>query len=293
MENDEVLEESLLGKQLYKWRKEIDRLQDLVDCATGIQQAKPKQGMGEDGKDEMHDKEIHRCFEEFMRMPPRTPGSFERDGDGDYEMPGMQHFFMMFDYAYRKGMWSAVHYINDDMAEQIIAYEKEIVEWMNGTRALATTQPIPVEPKQDGLEDHRSDSVPGIRQCDEASASGSTNSTSRESLPNSCESGDPKQAQVGVDGGLLNSDVDRARQILSELCHGKHNWQMRVPVDPDDSDQVLSRCIRAAAKLEANQALLRVAKGALILAERILGDQNGSPKEYDEVREALKQIGEV
>jgi hypothetical protein len=36
-----------------------------------------------EANDAMHDKEIHRCFEEFMRMPPRTPASFERDGDGD------------------------------------------------------------------------------------------------------------------------------------------------------------------------------------------------------------------
>jgi hypothetical protein len=58
----------------------------------------------------------------------------------------MQHFFEMFDYAYRKGMWGAIHYINDDMANQIIAYEKELVGWMNGTRTTAITTPTqPVE----------------------------------------------------------------------------------------------------------------------------------------------------
>lgn len=53
-----------------------------------------------------------------------------------------------------------------------------------------------------------------------------------------------KEEQKHTD--FLSTDIERAEQILSELCHGNHRWTMRVPVNEDDSDQVLARLIRHA-----------------------------------------------
>lgn len=55
---------------------------------------------------------------------------------------------------------------------------------------------------------------------------------------------------MSLDMRLKADDIKRARQILSELCKGTHNWRMCVPVQADDSDMVLARVIRAAEKFQ-------------------------------------------
>lgn len=82
---------------------------------------------------------------------------------------------------------------------------------------------------------HCSDSVPGIRQADEALASSLCHSTSRESLGNSCESSDTKRGDdVERLRGSLEFIRDRARNQI-RICEGKGNYVAHAIVKECDA----------------------------------------------------------
>lgn len=51
-------------------------------------------------------------------------------------------------------------------------------------------------------------------------------------------------------------ELEKASQMLSDLCHGRRRWEMRVPVDPDDPDVVIGEALRYARKVESSHAEL-------------------------------------
>jgi hypothetical protein len=51
--------------------------------------------------------------------------------------------------------------------------------------------------------------------------------------------------------------VERARDILGEMCNGGQRWRMSIPVQASDSDMVIGEVIRRVARLSAENETLK------------------------------------